>query len=835
MSWSGDDEEEDMDDIPGAGFHLEELELDGLSSEEDVSVWDKSRMVTMTAGDARHLQNIRKRREANGAVSEAARAKKPIMLSAAESKILRAEKVDAAQEEEILQRYVFVEEELGDVDASARPAQQKKALKPRAPRTSGAVQKTPNVVVVDAHGKDYQAAEGGVVKINVGRQMLKPVMADDVSPGGRLFGLKDHSSKDLSTEHWECRVFSTSPDHKRFILVGKNTGNLQKHAQKDHEVHCDAIKRLIHDNPAQSALLMIEAYVASLSPEHLTGQTSLDRFFGRLLQSNISAECAAVMWFIDAQIPWNQFNNPLFYQFCRTLSSDQVSHLAGTTTIVETILPILYKYVMARMYEKMQRWNAFWNSFDAWARFGFSFVSQNYYGIDPKEFDYDVLLLDLIHFPFPKYSETLAGLLVFRQDIHTENMDPVPLRAGGTVDQAANVQAAGRLMYGPDDIQPCQDHVIGTIFDDVENESNLQFNFDTRGMASLALYVSQNWNVSKDLRDYQQSSGMLDLSVKLEHAIRWTGLFDCMSRMIELQESLHVLAVLEPVIKLGGAVDDFLKPSFFVRLEGYLSVLQPFRDATILYQTQKFPVGVFVPLISGHIRSEMEPNNMDAPYIVSLKRVCLRSVRSRMGPVLSQVNPFLMASVLHPGVCGALRDLGYVTDALINDAFTEIGEECGSLLSAKVTANSQRLRIAKEGIANSIDYYKTLTHLDGIVPEINILEIAKDGTYWGQNHMSFWKSVALGVNEDATYLAAMVPGVSMMLAAPASEAVDETVFSSTGGTFTKARSALGPHTLEQMTVIRMYVRRYGYTPYDLTHFITSARLAHDLIAPKVSE
>lgn len=52
--------------------------------------------------------------------------------------------------------------------------------------------------------------------------------------------------------------------------------------------------------------------------------------------------------------------------------------------------------------------------------------------------------------------------------------------------------------------------------------------------------------------------------------------------------------------------------------------------------------------------------------------------------------------------------------------------------------------------------------------------------------------------------------VPVAAAFPAGEAVDEFTFSSSGLTFSKGRASMDPLTLEQVTVIRMFIRNMDF-------------------------
>ena len=61
------------------------------------------------------------------------------------------------------------------------------------------------------------------------------------------------------------------------------------------------------------------------------------------------------------------------------------------------------------------------------------------------------------------------------------------------------------------------------------------------------------------------------------------------------------------------------------------------------------------------------------------------------------------------------------------------------------------------------------------------------------------------------YLGLLLPVASMLLALPAGESVDEFVFSSSGRTHTKDRNRMSPARLEQITVLVMFIRNFGWS------------------------
>jgi len=56
---------------------------------------------------------------------------------------------------------------------------------------------------------------------------------------------------------------------------------------------------------------------------------------------------------------------------------------------------------------------------------------------------------------------------------------------------------------------------------------------------------------------------------------------------------------------------------------------------------------------------------------------------------------------------------------------------------------------------------------------------------------------------------------AMLLAQPAGESIDESTFSSVGATIRKDRSRLAPMKIEQITIIRVFIRNFKWNPQNL--------------------
>jgi hypothetical protein len=62
----------------------------------------------------------------------------------------------------------------------------------------------------------------------------------------------------------------------------------------------------------------------------------------------------------------------------------------------------------------------------------------------------------------------------------------------------------------------------------------------------------------------------------------------------------------------------------------------------------------------------------------------------------------------------------------------------------------------------------------------------------------------------------------MLLALPAGESHNEFVFSTSGRVYTRDRNSLSPMRLEQVTVIVMFIRSFGWSQRQLMEWVKKA-------------
>jgi hypothetical protein len=212
----------------------------------------------------------------------------------------------------------------------------------------------------------------------------------------------------------------------------------------------EALERLCAETPAEEFNVAVEEFLKSCNGAN-SGDISIS------FRTGLSLEASALIWFLDAQIPFAQFSSELFQDFIRKCGVN-VREFAKSTTMTKVILPMLYQFCVSRYLEIFARCRSFYTSFDGWSRFNNRYISQTYHVIDPTDFKYHQMLLDFCVVNTAHYSEVIAGVLTHRQEFWTNGIVPEPIAAGGMADGASDGQSAGNLMYGDDDMNQCQNH-----------------------------------------------------------------------------------------------------------------------------------------------------------------------------------------------------------------------------------------------------------------------------------------------------------------------------------------------------------------------------------------
>ncbi len=711
------------------------------------------------------------------------------------------------------QRYVFVdgddEGDLATPDKTVTPD----PVKQRARKMfkKGTDPKNKDVEVVDPHGQVYQAKDG-VVKINIAKLILRPVTAEEIE--ARRF--RDGNRNLIDDKCWRCQVTrSEGKDvHDEFLHIGSNTGNLMKHCVQHHKNTLDALARLIEENPKDEAKFACDEYIQNMQPPD--GAAALARFLGKDSKET-SNELLVLAWFLDANISFNQFDNELFKQLIRDLNGRS---FPSSTTMVERVLPVLYRYATEHMKHCLRKCRSFYTSFDGWTKNSERFISQSYHCIDPASFEYNVLALDFIHCQTAHYKEVLAGVLHERQEHWTAGMQPEPILAGGIADGASDVQSAGRHLLGDGsddegekDMSRCQNHKMKSAYEALERGAP-QFKLAIDALAELFTSVSHSANVSSMLKAFQFVNDVSSAALYVYSETRWEGRVGVLECALKLRKSLPCLKEYAAAQKIGAACPDFLNEPFFERLVVYQEHLKVVHNASRLFQTHRFPTGHLVLLAYCELARMFAPStdlDAEAHFETAFRDAILLSIQDCLvSPLTSSVNAFAKAAIFHPDICRLLQH-----GVLSEDVFKACVESVENDIDALAGEDNDKAEITKMVFGRYLKNCKDRAP----VPFLGFDALKLNGAYGQTDALSYWRNIGQDMGNP---FSALISVASMLLALPAGESHNEFVFSCSGRILTRDRSSMSPMRLEQLTIIVMFIRNFGWSQSKLMDWLKRA-------------
>lgn len=678
-------------------------------------------------------------------------------------------------------------------------------------------------------------ALNGCVKINLAKFILVRLNADDCSAYLQR-NIRDHNGRALTINHFRCVLHQKAgrKDHEEFLLAAGSEGNLSRHASAFHTEALEGMARVISEHPKEEAIDHIQRFLQGYTPKSSDIRRMLKRM--EKAPSQVEHETSMLLWFLDARIAFDQFDNPLFKQALKVAELE----MASSTTIVNSVLPFVYHYVTAHQVAFLDRCASFWVSFDSWKRLGLKFLSQHYHCITLDTFEFKMLFFNMAPFDGPGYAENFAAMLAMRQNYWIDQCrQNKPFCAGMIADGDSKGQAGAKLLHGDEDVMRCQQHLLKKVYEVGEANSG-EFCHDFLAFSKLASEAALTGNMREELSRYQRLNELTHLRTVLHNATRWESRFVVVQRAVELRDSLLSALGESPLVQDIRANDcaDFLFITFFERMQAYLGLLAEMNEISELWQTQRFPTGLFVPLCVARMCELFAPtcvHNQEPGYLHNFKTAFRDALKAHMfQPVLGQPNNWLKASLFHPELAKVI--IHYCEADVIRGCWKSIYEDVGSAFVGEPadpsSSSSENDEVQSTKVSDvqwglfklGIRSYRILC---GLLPKPvsvpwNMPEL-KQGKFGGVDALAFWASVAQKKHPLYAALNHVLPVAAMYLAIPAGEAVDECVFSAAKEILTPVRSRLAPTTVEQLTVIRVFLRRFGMSLVDFNNFVVQAK------------
>jgi hypothetical protein len=487
--------------------------------------------------------------------------------------------------------------------------------------------------------------------------------------------------------------------------------------------------------------------------------------------------------------------------------------------MVNRVLPVLYRFAVEHMVEHLKCCRSFFTSFDGWSKFGTRFVLQSYHCINPATFEYHILSLDFIHLQTPHWSEVIAGALQERIEYWTAGLDLEPIAAGGIADGAADVQSAGKRMFGDgldgadDDMSKCQNHKMKGMYKKLEREAPM-FMADMEAVAALFVSVSNSGNINSMLKAYQHVNEVSTVALYVYNDTRWEGCPKLLACALKLRLSLPCLKLYAELQKIGAHCADFLDDSFFQRLAIYHKHLAVVDNVSCLFQTQCFPAGHLVLLTYlelGHSFLPLADLEAKAQIETDFHEALHKAINDNLvDPIVSWPNAFAKAAMFHPDICWLMQH-GAVSDDVLQACVSAVCEDIAVLQGENEAARALTESIFK--------FYLDQCKKRPVAVFPSFEALKENGVYGETDAISYWKGIGQDVGNP---LAALLPIASMLLALPAGKSQNEFVFLSSGRVLMRDCNSMSPMRLEQVTVLVMFICNFGWSQQKLIGWLKKA-------------
>jgi hypothetical protein len=474
---------------------------------------------------------------------------------------------------------------------------------------------------------------------------------------------------------------------------------------------------------------------------------------------------------------------------------------------IKKILPSLYDCVLREQEAFVLKCNFFSVTFDMWT----SVAKQKYLVTTYHTMDEDFVLfsapLDLIPMSCSAYGEFIALAIDARITAHKFTSC---IFMASFSDSGSNCVLAKGILT-PGDEEPCFHHSLKHMLDDVigaesvNQPKNAVAALDFLAIGLTVAVVRGNTQLRNEVSEQAVKKGIPDLEMIAANLTRWEGRYKALERFIELIPALQrVLAkgYLKVIVEKAqkSFPIDFLLDPFARRLKSYADLLSRFHKMSKAGQSQTEPTLACVPHWIWEMERLLGPDEEDGSFLSTLKKDLFQACQDRMSVFvrleedvdgdITVVPNAIKAALLHPRhsheVQGrfSIVQLSAVTEAIVADTLTMFEKEAEAVRDA--IESSMRTSFPA------------------------LLSLLKDGATTRRSALGWWQDLKTDAPRHGNIFCNFFLSARIFLSMPAGGAPSECTFSATTDMVTKKRNRLGDDTLEQMTVVRHYVRSPAY-------------------------
>ncbi len=338
-----------------------------------------------------------------------------------------------------------------------------------------------------------------------------------------------------------------------------------------------------------------------------------------------------------------------------------------------------------------------------------------------------------------------------------------------------------------------------------------QFKVAIDALAALFVAVSYSANVNTTLQAYQDVNEISSVALYIYSETRWEGRVQLLECALKLRKSLPCLKLFAASQKIGTDCPEFLEELFFVRLAMYQQASQC--SAGSVAHVSDAPLsGRSLVLLAYHETAKSFAPSLDlaaeAPVETTFREAIHAVIKEYLvAPLSCRANAFAKAAIFHPDICRLLQH------ELLSKA---VFEACAAVVKKDIDALSGEGTITTQMTHLIFDRYLESCKNRPAAVFLGIDKLKQNGLYGSTDALTYWRDIGRDIGNP---FSSLIPIASMMLALPAGEAHNEFVFSCSGRILSRDRAAMSAVRLEQVTVLVMFIRNFGWSQHQLMEWV----------------
>lgn len=576
--------------------------------------------------------------------------------------------------------------------------------------------------------------------------------------------------------------------------TGKQTSNLLAHCQRYHsEILRGLIKARNEGRDVEQEYAGLRAAMTPPKPRGMGLFVSITKRSEVLLRRQLSL----LVFLVSNQVPFYVVESEQFTTWMKSLGIEYPS-----SETLKKLLSPLHEVVLTQLENSIIKAGFFSTTFDLWtSNGGNQYCVVTYHSMD-EDFNFISSPLDLIPMDCSSFGEFIY--ISVQSRIRTHRFNDC-LHAASFSDSGSNVVLAKSYLT-PGDAEPCFNHDLKHVIEDVlvgTDSAPALCSKAAKDCVALALLVSfirASGELTSRLSRIMRDEGSTKQKLIPLNTTRWESRFSSMVRAVDMRSGLkrlQELKLLAPLLEKHNVFpSDFLSASFWDRVNLiYLPFLRVCHVASKVAQRSKTPALSCIPFQIDLIEAACATTPDEWNLAFDFKNACAISVRRRL-------HKYVEVKIQNDEIVVPNAIKAAVLDPRYSDfAQQKLGMKLKDVCDA-VVADSLHL-FPKESPLDLIQQ-----NMDLAFPNLlQKLRTAKEHAEITEDQvLPWWRSIFADDAQKGSLLQNFKHSVRLFLSMPAGGAPSEVAFSDTTGTVTKKRNQIGHQTLEQVTIVRHFIK-----------------------------